>query len=197
MKWRIEKYGGADEGRQPLKFGSAGSPRVACPTSVPERLELYGEARPKPPTLRRRAPKTTKNPSGGWGRAFWPESGSLISVSKSIPPPVLRVPKIGKKRRFDAFFGRFFAFRKAQNAVNYSIFAFYRLLRELCKNAENAVNTNTFWTRDAQNTANTSVFESAAKNTVNYSMFGGLIAKNAGIHRVFAISRKRGRHETL
>ena len=28
MKWRIEKYGGADEGRQPLKFGSAGSPRV-------------------------------------------------------------------------------------------------------------------------------------------------------------------------
>ena len=35
------------------------------------------------------------------------------------------------------------------------------------------------------------------KNTVNYSIFGGLIAKNAGIHSVFAISRKRGRHETL
>ena len=87
MKWRVEKSGGADEGRQPLKFGSAGSPRVACPTSVPERLELYGEARPKPPTLRRRAPKNTKNPSGGWGKAFWPESGSLISVSKSIIPP--------------------------------------------------------------------------------------------------------------
>jgi len=33
-----------------------------------------------------------------------------------------------------------------------------------CKNAENAVNTNTFWTRDAQNTANTSVFEGKAKN---------------------------------
>ena len=97
--------------------------------SVPERLELYGEARPKPPTLRRRAPKNTKNPSGGWGKAFWPESGSLISVSKS----------------------------------NYSIFAFFRLLREPCKNAENAVNTNTFWTRDAQNTANTIVFESTAK----------------------------------
>ena len=111
-------------GASALKFGSAGSTRVACPTSVPERLELYGEARPKPPTLRRRAPKNTKNPSGGWGRAFWPESGLLISVSKSIPPPVLRVPKIGKKRRFDAFFGRFFAFRKAQNAVNCSIFAF-------------------------------------------------------------------------
>ena len=35
------------------------------------------------------------------------------------------------------------------------------------------------------------------KNTVNYSIFGMLIAKNAGIHMVFAISRKRGRHETL
>ena len=46
---------------------------------------------------------------------------------------------------------------------SYSIFAFYRLLREPCKNAENAVNTNTFWTRDAQNTANTSVFESQVK----------------------------------
>ena len=108
-----------------LQFGSAGSTRVACPTSVPERLELYGEARPKPPTLRHRAPKNTKNPSGGWGRAFWRESGSLISVSKSIPPPsVLRVPKIGKKCRFDTFFGRFSAFRNGQNAVNYSIFAF-------------------------------------------------------------------------
>ena len=74
-----------------LQFGSAGSTRVACPTSVPERLELYGEARPKPPTLRRRAPKNTKNPSGGWGRAFWPESGSLISVSKSILPPPPRL----------------------------------------------------------------------------------------------------------
>ena len=59
------------------------------------------------------------------------------------------------------------------------------------------VNTNTFWTRDAQNTANTSVFESKAKNTVNYSMFGGLIAKNAGNYTVFAISRKRGKHKTL
>ena len=78
---------GSAAGAAALKFGSAGSTRVACPTSVPERLELYGEARPKPPTLRRRAPKNTKNPSGGWGRAFWPESGSLISVSKSKRPP--------------------------------------------------------------------------------------------------------------
>ena len=35
------------------------------------------------------------------------------------------------------------------------------------------------------------------KNTVNYSIFGGLIAKNASIYMAFAISRKRGRHETL
>ena len=35
------------------------------------------------------------------------------------------------------------------------------------------------------------------KNIVNYSIFGALIAKNAGIYNVFAISRKRGRHETL
>ena len=55
-------------------------------------------------------------------------------------PPVWRVPKIGKKRRFDTFVGQFFAFRKSQNVVNYSIFAFYRLLREPCKNEENAVN---------------------------------------------------------
>ena len=105
---------GSAAGAAALKFGSAGSTRVACPTSVPERLELYGEARPKPPTLRRRAPKNAKNPSGGWGRAFWPESGSLISVSKSIlpPPPVWRVPKIGKKRRFDTFFGQFSTFSK-------------------------------------------------------------------------------------
>ena len=61
-----------------------------------------------------------------------------------------------------------------------------------------AINTNTFWTRDAQNTANTSVLESKAKKlTVNYSIFGKLIAKNAGIYNVSAISSKRGRHETL
>jgi hypothetical protein len=35
------------------------------------------------------------------------------------------------------------------------------------------------------------------KNTVNYSIFGGLITKNAGIYSVFASTRKRGRHETL
>ena len=72
---------------QKATLGTRLTLKVACPTSVPERLELYGEARPKPPTLRRRAPKNTKNPSGGWGRAFWPESGSLISVSKRIIPP--------------------------------------------------------------------------------------------------------------
>ena len=35
------------------------------------------------------------------------------------------------------------------------------------------------------------------KNPINYSIFGVLLAKNAGIYSVFAISRKRGRHETL
>ena len=39
-----------------------------------------------------------------------------------------------------------------------------------------------FLTRDAQNTANTSVFESKEKNSVTYSIFGVLIAKNAGLH---------------
>jgi len=53
---------------------------------------------------------------------------------------------------------------------------------------ENAVNTHT-----SQNTANTSVFESKTKNIVNYSIF----AKNGGVYTVFAISRKRRRHETL
>ena len=35
------------------------------------------------------------------------------------------------------------------------------------------------------------------KNTVNYSIFCRLIAKNAGIYNVSAISSKHGRHETL
>ena len=81
------------QGRQPLNSAPPAPHEYAdkCVTSVPERLELYGEARPKPPTLRRRAPKNTKNPSGGWGRAFWRESGSLISVFKSIIPPPARL----------------------------------------------------------------------------------------------------------
>jgi len=93
-------------------------------------------------------------------------------------PPILRVPKIGKKRRLNTFFGRFVAFRKSQNAVYYSIFAFCRLLREPCKNAENAVNTNTFSTRHAQNTANISVFESKAK-------------KQCKLHHFWRVDRKK------
>ena len=112
-------------------------------------------------------------------------------------------PKIGKKCRFDTFFGRFFAFRKP------------------CTNAENAVNTNTFWTRDAQNTVNTSVFESQAKkhyklqhfwqvdrkkcwysqcfcnfkktwkarNTVNSGVLATFERRNAGIYAVFCLRR--------
>jgi len=51
-------------------------------------------------------------------------------------------------------------------------------------NSENAVNTNT--ARDAQNNANTSVFEGKTKNIVNCSICGGLITQNVGIYTVFA-----------
>jgi hypothetical protein len=63
--------------------------------------------------------------SFAFGKAFWTESGSLMSVSKSIIPalPILRLPKI-KKCRFDTFFGQFLTFRNWQNVVNYNIFAF-------------------------------------------------------------------------
>jgi hypothetical protein len=40
-------------------------------------------------------------------------------------------------------------------------------------------------------------FESNAKNTINYNILAGLLAKNAGIYNVFALSRKRDRHEAL
>ena len=71
-------------------------------------LELYGVARPTPPTLRPRAPENTKNLSLLLGRAFWTESGSLISVSTFH---LLKVPKIGKTCRFDTFCGGFFTFQ--------------------------------------------------------------------------------------
>ena len=41
------------------------------------------------------------------------------------------------------------------------------------QNAENVVNTNAFWTRDAQNTANTNVFEGKAKNNVVFYPLSG------------------------
>ena len=44
-------------------------------------------------------------------------------------------------------------------------------------------------TRNTQNTVNTNIFERKQKNTINYSIFGGLIAKNIGIYAIFAISR--------
>jgi hypothetical protein len=40
-------------------------------------------------------------------------------------------------------------------------------------------------------------FKDKKKHTVNYSVFGGLTAKNAGIYTSFAMSRKSARHETL
>ena len=36
----LSLFPGSAAGAAALKFGSAGSTRVACPTSVPERLEL-------------------------------------------------------------------------------------------------------------------------------------------------------------
>ena len=39
--------------------------------------------------------------------------------------------------------------------------------------------------------------EARQKHTVNYIIFGRLIAKNAGIYTFLKMSRKRGRHETL
>ena len=48
-----------------------------------------------------------------------------------------------------------------------------------------------------QKTLQIPVFLKAKQKIAIYSIFGGLIAKNAGIYTVFAISRKRGRHETL
>ena len=187
-------------GRQPLNSALPAPHKCAdkCATSVPERLELYGEARAKPPTLRHRPPKNNKNLSGCWGVTFWTEFGSLISVSKSIPPPVLMVPKIGKKRRFDTFFGRFLAFRRQQNAVNYSTFLTFTSFAGTMKK-RNAVNTNIFLPRDAQTLQIPEFCKQSPKkkSLVNYNIFGDLIAKNAGIYIAFAISRKRGKPKTL
>ena len=112
LRWNAQKFGS--------RLHRSGLP-YECPRAT---IELYGEARPKPQTLRRRAPKNIKNSSLCWGKAFWTESGSLISVSKSIPPHLPPcwgyIPKI----RFDIFFGPFLAFRNWQNALNYGIFAF-------------------------------------------------------------------------
>ena len=41
------------------------------------------------------------------------------------------------------------------------------------------------------------ILKAKAKKHCKLQHSGGLIAKNACIHNVFAISRKRGRHETL
>ena len=128
MKWRIEKYGGADEGRQPLKFGSAGSPRV--------RWQMRHERPRATRALWWGAPQAADPPTPGaekHQKSFRRVGESFLDgirvahkrlQEQNPAPPVWRVPEIGKKCRFDTFFGRFFAFRKSQNAVNYSIFVF-------------------------------------------------------------------------
>ena len=70
--------------RHNFQFGSAGSPRVACPTGVSERLKLYGEACAELSALRRWARKTSKCVVL-LGENFL-ESGSPKNVPKSIPP---------------------------------------------------------------------------------------------------------------
>ena len=89
-----------------------------CVTSVPERLELYGEARPQtadPPTP---GPEKHQKSFRRVGESFL--AGIRVAhkrLQEHSPPPIWRVPKIGKKRRFDTFFGQFSTFRKSQNAV--------------------------------------------------------------------------------
>ena len=63
-----------------------------CVTSVPERLELYGEAHPKPPTLRRRAPKNIKNPSLCWGESFL--DGIRVAQEHNPGPPIEGTEKL-------------------------------------------------------------------------------------------------------
>ena len=137
MKWRVEESSGADDERQ-LKNSAPPAPHECadkCATNVPERLEwleLYGEARPKPRTLRRRAPKNTKNPSLCLGRAFWTESGSLISASKSIIPPQFWGYLNRKKCRFDIFFRTIFSFSKLTKCCVLTSFAGTMQKRRKC-----------------------------------------------------------------
>ena len=159
-----------------------------------------------------RAPKNTQNPSGGWGRAFWPGSGSLISVSKSKipPPPVLRVPKIEKKCRFDTFFGRFSAFRNGHNAVNYSIFAVLTSFagamqkrRKCCKyqyffdpKPKNHCKLQHVWQVYRKKCWYLHCFCNfkktwKARNTVNSSVLATFGRWNAGIYRVFCPWRRQ------
>ena len=145
-----------------LKFGSAGSPRVACPTSVPERLELYGEARPKPPTLRRRAQKSFRKVGESFLAGIRVAHKRLQEHNPS--PPILRVPRIGEKTPFWHIFRTIFSFSKWTKCCKLQHFCVLpsfagamQKRRKCCKYQY------FFWTRDAQNTANTSVFESQAK----------------------------------
>ena len=99
------------------------------PVSLPEAFdgnqELYGEVRPKPPTLRRRTRKTPKilHPAGGESSL----DGIRVArehLQEHSPPFVLRVPKIGKKNGILTHFSEDFSPFEIQNAVNYNIFAF-------------------------------------------------------------------------
>ena len=148
---------------------------------------------------RRPSPKNTKNFSGGWGKAFWPGSGSLISVSKNkIPPPVWRVPKIGKKVPFWHIFRTTFRFSKVTKCRKLQHFCVLASFAGAIQKRRNCCKYPYFLDpRCTKHCKYQCFLQAKQQNTGNYNIFGGLIAKNAGIYMVFAISRKRGRNETL
>ena len=107
-------------------------------------------------------------------------------------------PKIGKKCRFDTFFGRFFRFSEVTKCYKLQHFCVLTSLAGAMHKRRKCCKYPYFFGPEMHKTLQIPVFLKAKqKNTVNYSIFGVLIAKNAGVHSVFAISRKRGRHETL
>ena len=65
------------------------------------------------------------------------------------------------------------------------------------QNAENAVNTSTFWARDAQNTANTSVFASKAKKRCKLQHFWRVDRKKCWYSQCFCNFTNRDVNETL
>ena len=126
MKWRVEKSGGADEGRQPL-IRLRRLPTSGLPYERPRATRALRWGAPQaadPPTP---GPEKHQKSFRRVGESFLAGirvAHKRLQEQNPAPPPVLRVPKIEKKCRFDTFFGRFSAFRNGHNAVNYSIFAF-------------------------------------------------------------------------
>ena len=68
-----------------------------CATSVPERLVLYGEARPRPPTLRPRPQKTPKILHSPGAELFGRNPGRSEASPKHSPPFCLSAPLAGNR----------------------------------------------------------------------------------------------------